>query len=161
MRTTSVACLLAGSFVLFACDGERSLYMNSSIDPSPAVAAAIRPQPITLATVPGAGCPFLTPFTTTFDLVIDHAGLTDLFLDQVTIQLSDGSNVGGSPVLMSAVDLAARFSSVTVRPRATSRFRFTPRFGCIGFVPHALHAHIVLRDRFGATRTTFVAVPIG
>jgi len=131
------------------------------VDPSPAVAGSIVPQPLALAPVTGVRCPFLTPFTTSFDLVIDQQGASDLFLDQVTIRLFDGSSLGGSPVLMSAADLAVRFRSTRIRPGVTSRFGFAPRFGCSTFLPRSLHADIVLRDGSGGLQTARLVVPIG
>ena len=153
--------LLLGSLVLVACDGgNRSIARVQLIDPSPSNITRIIPQPIVLTPLTSVHCPFLTPFTTTFDLVIDLAGSRDLFLDQVTVRLSDGSSVGGSPVLMSSSDLTARFASTRVPPGAASRFGFAPRFDCGRFLPRSLHADVVLRDGAGARHSTRLVVPV-
>ena len=160
--TKSAAWLLMGAFAIAACDRpNRSFYGVQVIGPTAALASAIVPQPLVLSPVAGARCPFLTPFTTAFDLVIDHQGGTDLFIEQVTIHLLDGSNVGGSPLLMSSADLAARLGSTRVRPGQTSRFGFTPQFGCSAFRPRSLRVDVVLRDAAGMQQTTHAIAPIG
>jgi hypothetical protein len=162
LGTKSAAWLLMGALGITACDRQnRSFSRVQVIGPTPALAGTIVPQPLVLSPVAGARCPFLTPFTTAFDLVIDHPGETDLFMEQVTIRLLDGSNVGGSPLLMSSADLAARLGSTRIRPRQTSRFGFTPQFGCSAFLPRSLRADVVLRDASGMPQTTHVIVPIG
>jgi len=151
-----------GALAIAACDRPNRSYSGVQvIGPTPTLAGAIVPQPLVLSPVAGARCPFLTPFTTAFDLVIDHQGGTDLFMEQVTFRLLDGSNVGGSPVLMSSADLAARLGSTRIRSRQTSRFGFTPQFGCSAFLPRSLRADVVLRDASGMPQTTHVIVPIG
>jgi len=62
---------------------------------------------------------------------------------------------------MSSADLAARLGSTRVRPGQTSRFGFTPQFGCTAFLPRSLRADVVLRDAAGMQQTTHVIVPIG
>jgi hypothetical protein len=164
MNSRNIAVCLVGvsSLILCACDGgSRAIVRVDAGDPSTVVAGHIVPQPIGLRPLTGVSCPFLTPFTTNFDLVINLAGSRDLFLDQVTLRLSDGSSVGGSPVLMSSSDLLARFPSTRVRAGITSRFAFAPRFDCGRFVPRSLHADVILRDGAGMTQTTQLVVPIG
>ena len=154
--------LVVSSLILVACDGgHRSVSPDDPMDSSLIVAGRIVPQSLVLSPLTGVRCPFLTPFTTRFDLLVDLAGSREFFLDQVTFRLSDGSSVGGSPVLMSASDLAARFASTRIVPRTTSRFGFVPRFECVRFVPRSLFADVVLRDGTGARRTTHLVVPIG
>jgi hypothetical protein len=158
----SAAWLLMGALAIAACDRPNRTFSGVQvIGPTPTLAGAIVPQPLVLSPVAGARCPFLTPFTTAFDLVIDHHGGTDLFIQQVTIRLLDGSNVGGSPLLMSSADLAARLGSTRVRPGQTRRFGFTPQFGCSAFRPRSLRADVVLRDAAGMQQTTHAIAPIG
>ena len=160
--TRSAAWLLMGALAIAACDRQNSSFSRVQVTgPTAALAGAIVPQPLVLSPVAGARCPFLTPFTTAFDLLIDHQGGTDLFIEQVTIRLLDGSNVGGSPLLMSSADLAARLGSTRVRPGQTSRFGFTPQFGCSAFRPRSLRVDVVLRDAAGMQQTTHAIAPIG
>ena len=160
MWRNAAACLLVSS-LFSACDGENHpIGWGQPLDASPAAASRIVPQTIVLTPVTGVHCPFLTPFTSTFDVVI-NPGSRDLFLDQVTLRLSDGSSVGGSPVLMSSADLTARLASTRIRAGTTNRFELSPRFGCGGFLPRAMHADIVLRDGSGVMHTTSLVVPIG
>jgi hypothetical protein len=160
--TKYAAWLLMGILAAAACDRpDRSLLRVQVISPTPSLAGAIVPHPVVLTPVAGGRCPFLTPFTTAFDLVFDHQDAGDLFMEQVTIHLLDGSNIGGSPLLMSSADLAARFPSTRIRPGVTSRFGFTPQFGCSAFLPRSLRADVMVRDASGAHRTTQLIVPIG
>jgi hypothetical protein len=162
-RAKNAVCFLACSaaILLAGCDRpNRSFSRFEPTGPSSALTVAIVPQPLRLHPVAGGRCPFLTPFTTDFDLLIDHHGGRDLFVDQVTIRLLDGSNVGGSPVLMSAVDLASRFGSTNIRSGIRGRFAFQPRFGCDVFVPRQLRADVVLRDRSGARQVTRLMAPV-
>ena len=161
-RSKNAVCLLACSvaILLGGCDRtNRSFVRIDLTHPSPAVTAAIVPQTLRLNPIAGGRCPFLTQFTTAFDLLIDHHGGHDLFMEQVYIRLFDGSSVGGSPVLMSSVDLAARFDSTTVQSGITRRFRLQPQFGCGSFVPRQLRADVVLRDRSGGVHVTRLIVP--
>jgi hypothetical protein len=162
-RANNAVCLLACSaaILLAGCDRSNLLFVRvDPTGPSPALTVALVPQTLRLHPVAGGRCPFLTPFTTDFDLLIDHHGGRDLFVDQVTIRLLDGSSVGGSPVLMSAGDLAARFGSTNVRSGIRGRFGFHPRFDCDVFVPRHLRADVVLRDGSGARQVTHLMAPV-
>ena len=159
--TKYAAWLLLGTVAVAACDRpDRSLSRGQLIGPTAPLAGAIVPHPLVLNPVAGGRCPFLTPFTTAFDLVFDHQDAGDLFMEQVTIRLLDGSNIGGSPLLMSSADLAARFSSTRIRAGVTTRFGFTPQFGCSAFLPRSLRADVMVRDASGGRRTTQLIVPI-
>jgi hypothetical protein len=159
-RTKHAASLLTAALVvtLTACDRENRHFPHVDvIGPTPSLTAVIVPGVLTLNAIAGRRC----PFTTAFDLVIDHQSGNDLFMEQVTIRLLDGSNVGGSPVLMSSVDLAARLGSTRVRSGTTSRFGFAPRFGCETFRPHSVRTDLLLRDASGVQQTMRLIVPIG
>jgi hypothetical protein len=159
-RTKKYTWFLTLAFVvcLTACDREnRSSPGVRVLSPTSSVRTAIVPQTLILNPVAGGRC----PFTTAFDLVIDHQGRNALFIEQVTIRLFDGSSVGGSPVLMSAADLTARFGSMQVRPGATRRFGLQPRFGCETFLPRSLGTEILVRDASGMQQTVGLIVPIG
>jgi len=162
IASMSFASLVIAALALAACDrGNRHVTRVELTDPSPVFAGVITPQPLPLAPVAGGVCPFLTPLTTAFDIAIDLHGSEDFFLEQVTIRLIDGSSVGGSPVLMSSADLAARLASTRVRRGTTSHFRFTPMFGCHGFRPRSLSTDLQFRGGSGALQTLHLAVPVG
>jgi hypothetical protein len=158
-RPKVVACLLSPALVfLAACDREsRPFSRVVVVGPTSPVRTTIVPQTLILNPIAGGRC----PSTTAFDLVIDQQGRNALFIEQVTIRLLDGSSVGGSPVLMSAADLTARFGSTEVRPGVTGRFGLQPRFGCETFLPRSLRTEVLLRDASGVPRTMSLIVPIG
>ena len=118
------------------------------------------PQRLGIAPIFGLRCPLFPSVTTRFDLVVISAGGRDLFMNEVTFRLLDGSNVGGSPLLVSARDLSARIGS-TLIPAGTRRtFGFDPQFGC-RFLPLSLEAEIILLERSGFRHATTIVAPIG
>jgi hypothetical protein len=120
---------------------------------------SIFPPRLGITPIFGLRCPTLPSVTTRFDLVIIAVG-RDLFLDEVTLSLLDGSNRGGSPLLVSARDLNARFAS-TLIPAGTRRtFGFDPQFGCGRFLPLSLEADVVLLERSGFRHTASISVPV-
>jgi hypothetical protein len=151
-RTKYVGLVIpALALLVAACDRENrhSPHVAVVVAPSPLVKTAIVPETVILSPLAGRGC----PFASAFDLVIDHQGRNTLFIEQVTIRLWDGSSVGGSPVLMSSADLAARFGSAELPPRTIRRFGLQPRFGCERFHPRSLATELVLRDGSGMPQT--------
>jgi hypothetical protein len=159
-RPRYVRWLLTGTLglLLAACDRETHPFSQLQvIGPTLSSRTAIVPPMLVLSPVSGGRC----PLTTAFDLVIDHPGRLDVFLDQVTVRLLDGSSVGGSPVLLSSADLEARFGSRHVRSGTTRRFGLQPRFGCEAFFPRSVRTDVVLRDAAGVVQTMTLVVPIG
>jgi hypothetical protein len=144
--------------LLAGCDRENRRFTRFDlIGPTAPVRASIVPPSVALNPLAGSRC----PFTSAFDLLIDHQGRSPLVIEQVTIRLLDGSSVGGSPVLMSSADLAARFGSTQLHPGVSRRFRLQPRFGCEPFVPRSLGAVLVLSDGSGGRQTLNVVASIG
>jgi hypothetical protein len=119
----------------------------------------ISPQALIPLPVTSFGCPFVQPFTTEFDLIVDGRGSGDVFVNQVAFRFVDGTSFGSS-LLFSAGDLRARFGQTTVLAGSTRLFRFTPQFGCGSFRPRSLLTDIVLIDRLGARQQMSLSAPI-
>jgi len=120
---------------------------------------SIVPQRLAFSPIFGFGCPTFPALGTRFDLVIVSAS-RDLFIGEVTLNLLDGTHVGGSPLLVSARDLNARFGSTLVPAGSRRTFVFDPQFTCVRFVPQLLEAQLTLLERSGARHTTTIAAPI-
>lgn len=146
-----------------ACDSHHSGGPGSiGFAPSgPAIiVAGIQPQVIPLTRVFGFGCPLVPPFTSAFDLVVREQTGVDLFLDQVTLQFLDGTNLGGSPIVFQRPELTRIFPSTLIPALRSGVFRFAPQFGCGIGVPQVLIAELFFIDRFEARHRFTIRVPI-
>jgi hypothetical protein len=127
-----------------------------ALAPTPAIAAQISPQTLSLfaATTP---CTSGAAFTTGFDLLIAHTGSGDVFIDQVMFRLIDGTGLGGPSITLSQPQLNSMFGSTVV---AGSRaFPFEPQFACGPTRPWSIAGKVVLRDGHGMARTVSVDAP--
>lgn len=77
----------------------------------------------------------------------------DVSVDQVTVQLGDGSNAGGASVTFSRPSLSAMFGSTLVRANNTRSFGFRPSFACGFLASRFLQATIIVIDDFGSSHT--------
>jgi hypothetical protein len=127
---------------------------------TPLVTTSIVPQQLFLTPIFGIRCPAFPSMTTRFDLLINLAGGSDLFMQQVGFTLLDGTHRGASPLLISAFDLSARFGSTLIRSGSRRAFTFDPQFGCGSFVPQFLVVDVVLLDSMGSDHSTKVVVPV-
>jgi hypothetical protein len=157
--------LAAVLVVAAACDTDYSnrphlATFASPLAVTPFIATSIVPQRIGLTPVFGIRCVAFPSLTTRFDLVIDLAGGSDLFMQQVGFTLLDGTHRGASPLLISAFDLSARFGSTLIRSGSRRSFTFDPQFGCGSFVPQFLVVDVVLLDLLGSDHSTKVVVPV-
>lgn len=153
---------LALAVVLTACDDNLVSKGAGVAAPSAAAAldASIQPQIIPFTVLAGFRCPVLQPFTTAFDLVVRERLGRDLFLDQVSLHFLDGTNVGGSPMVLPRADLNRLFTSTLVNARTTRFFRFTPQFGCGLGVPQALIVDAFFLDRANTPHNSTMRVDI-
>jgi len=127
---------------------------------TPLVTTSIVPQQLFLTPIFGIRCPAFPSLTTRFDLLINLASGSDLFMQQVGFTLLDGTHRGSSSLLISAFDLSARFGSTLIRSNSRRSFTFDPQFGCGSFVPQFLVVDVVLLDSLGSDHSTKVVVPV-
>jgi hypothetical protein len=125
---------------------------------SPFVQTAIVPQQVGLAPALGINCVGFPAVTTRFDFVIVN-GPNDLFIQQIGFRLLDVSQIGGSPLVVSASDISARFGSPLVRANSHRSFTFDPQFGCGTFAPFFLSAELLFTDTKGGKHRKKVTVP--
>ena len=163
-----VVLALAGSmFVVAGCDNDSitksprvGFGIASPLAAAPLVTTSIVPQRLGLTPLFGIRCATFPSLTTRFDLVVTHAGTTDLFMQQATFRLLDGTHPGGSSLLMSSADLTGRFGSTLIPAGRRRTFAFNPQFGCGTFVPLSLAVDLLLLDQMGTRHTASVSVPV-
>jgi hypothetical protein len=137
---------------LAACDDqERSgaavAFVPTSSSSLPAVTASISP-----GIAPGIGgfaCPG-GPIASTFQIVISASQTVDL--DQVSIQMIDGSHLGGPMVTFPSPLLTSQFSSRRILAGTTRTFMFRPQFICGATRPQAVSAQIFYMNSTGAVQ---------
>ena len=152
--------IIAAFFVvgLAACNDDKPVSAPVIQWGSITFTTAIVPQQLVVTPIFAAGCPLFPTFTTQFDLLVNTTNT--VALNAATFQLISGEHLGGSPLVVSATDLATKFGSTTVRAGTQRTFTFLPQFTCVAFQPQALFANVVLLDQSGARHTQTMTVPI-
>jgi hypothetical protein len=112
--------------------------------------------PTQIATV---GCPATEPFLTNFNLIIQPV-VVDVRLESVTIQLVDGSSVGGTTIPFPTPNLDRTFGSLVVIAGTSRSFPFSVQFGCIPIATPLLAAQVSLVDSHGVPFRTTLSVPM-
>ena len=148
-----VIAILVAALAVAACDDVISRRGTSiAFSPTPEIAAQFSPQVLPFALVTSS-CAVGPVFTTGFNLVIFQERPS--FLDQVTLHLLDGTNVGGPSITFPRSQLTGMFgSTLVVSSRA---FSFRPQFACGLGRPRSIRADIVLIDASGSSRNVSVS----
>lgn len=139
--------------------------LTAACDPSPAsvalstgpslfdAGARFNPTPIPLTPLTGARCGIGSlAFGTSFRLVIT-AGARDLTMDSATLQLIDGTHLGGPSVTIPSFDMVPQPALLFIRAGTTRDFALHANFGCFTGRPRALRGNVFLFDRFGVRQT--------
>src|SRR5262245_45696282 len=131
--------VLAAAFALAACDDEGTghpmLFVPTASSTLAPVTASINPA---IVPIGGFVCP--GPIAPNFQIVI--AASQTVELDQVSIQMIDGSHLGGPMVTFPSPLLTSQFSSRRILAGTTRTFTFNPRFVCGATRPQAVSAQI-------------------
>jgi hypothetical protein len=127
-----------------ACDDAWKHGIVPSV-PSAVVLAATIDQPLTVVTPASGSCHDFT------GLVLVLTASRPVNLDQVTIHLLDGSNVGGPSVTFPQPDLTSQFGSIHLAAGTTRSFGFHTHFGCSVQVPRGVTADVHFVDGDGAS----------
>jgi hypothetical protein len=141
--------------VTTGCDDSghaRLINTASSIDTT----AIISPSPIVLAPITNVPCATGRNFDSSFNLIVT-AGVTPLTLDSVTIQMLDGTNLGGPSVTIPHQQIAPSAGTSLIPARTTRSFALSPSFGCIVNTPQSFRASALLVDTRGIKQTVRVA----
>jgi hypothetical protein len=110
--------------------------------------SASRTAPVVVFISPGfsGSTAFVAGLPPIFDLRI--AASTTVDLDQVTIHMIDGTNLGGPMVTVPRTDLVGQFGSTRILAGTTRTFTLRPTFVCTN-PPRSVAADITVRDSQG------------
>lgn len=134
----------------------------SMTSPSAAYDVSVAPSSVVLAPASvfgGFDASSCLMFGATFDLVVKNFGASDLFLDEATFQLIDGTTLGGPMIPMPSRDLNRRFGQLLIHRGRTRAFRFQERFGCGARRPQWLRVDARLVSSGGDSSYATVEVP--
>jgi hypothetical protein len=111
---------------------------------------ASRTAPVVVFISPGlsGSAAFVAGLPPIFDLRIVASTTVDL--DQVTIHMIDGTNLGGPMVTVPRTDLVGQFGSTLIVAGTTRTFTLRPRFVCTN-PPRSVAADITVTDSRGAS----------
>jgi hypothetical protein len=153
MRT---ACLIASlSFAAAACDSQTTAFISAG-------------STTTGANIVIASAPSVAVFTSCIAPATVHPAVnlvvaaprSNVTLDNVTMRLLDGTNVGGSPITVPRAGLQSTFGTTVVLRGTTRSFLFHPAFGCPHVAPRAIRADVTLLDEAGMPQTMSGTAPL-
>jgi hypothetical protein len=148
-----VIAIVVAALTIAACEEVKPDQRSGIVfAPTPETAAQFSPHILPFAAVTSS-CAVGPVFTTGFNLVIFQERPS--FLDQVTLHLLDGTNLGGPSVTFPRSELNGMFgSTLVVSSRA---FAFRPQFACGLRHPRSLVADVVLVNGDGSSRNVSVS----
>ena len=144
MRAALAFAIVSCSLATLACDG--SPFPSSPAPSRPVVSVGVvTPAAVSATTFVCQSAAFGVRDVTVFI----SAARANLFLDRVTLQLGDGSNISGQSITFPRAGLDAQFGSTLVRLGGSRSFALQPGFGCRSQLPRQIRADIVVVDEAG------------
>jgi hypothetical protein len=101
-------------------------------------------------------CPVPTSVVGTFGLAVTASAA--VVMSELTIQMIDGSNLGGPMVTFPQQKLIAQFGTTRIAPGVTAGSHFSVTFSCSGLAPRGLLANLVFLDAAGLPHSVTVIV---
>ena len=153
--------LLAATVSASAFSGcDRSTTPGAALGPAPVLAGVLVIRAAPIAISPAALCATGGLLTTDLDVVVSSTG-AGLFVDQVTLHLIDGTNLGGPGVTFPQPDLNARFANTVVVAGSSRTFGLTPTFTCGKSAPRSIQGSVGVVDANGrrSVMTASVTLP--
>jgi hypothetical protein len=138
---------------------------NASMSPTSTASAydiSVTPSSVVLAPASvfgGFGASSCLTWGAAFDLIVRNFGASDLFLDEATFQLIDGTTLGGPMIPVPSGDLNRRFGQLLIHRGRTRAFRFHERFGCGAKTPQRLRVDARLVGSGGDSSYATIEVP--
>ena len=116
--------------------------------PTPVVSATVVPSTLPFHVTPVFGCPFASPFASSFSVFVEASSL-DLLLTEVGFRFVDAAGAV-SPLTFRRDDLTVLFDSLVVTAGRSRHFAFQLNFGC-GFRsdPESMFGRFEFVDRRG------------
>jgi hypothetical protein len=154
-----VGFVLVAALAFAACDDEgpsaAMVFVPTASSTLPAITASINPGIV--SGIGGVVCSG-GPIASTFQIVISASRTVDL--DQVSIQMIDGSHLGGPMVTFPSPLLSSQFNSRRILAGTTRTFAFNPRFVCGATRPQAVSAQIAYVGSTGVMQTITIEQPL-
>jgi hypothetical protein len=158
--------VFAAALALSACDSHARISALKSPPTEPSAtnigvrvpAASLDPRVVVLEPL-GFVCPLVPAFSTTFRLTLREPAV-DMFLNEVRLQLIDGSGRGGQTIPIPQPELAQRFGSTRIRRGATRTFDFVQRFDCFTALPTTLIVRLSLLETSGIAHDQTMSVAV-
>ncbi len=122
----------------------------SGVAPPPLTAKFIDP------TFAPTVCPVPTSVVGTFGLAVTASA--SVVMSELTIQMIDGSNLGGPMVTFPQQKLIAQFGTTRIAQGVTAGSHFSVTFSCSGLAPRGLLANLVFLDAGGLPHSVTVIV---
>lgn len=123
--------------------------------------AALAPAPVPTGLVflttgatglnPAVHCASAGSLTTDLNVVVSST--RGLLVEQVTLHLIDGSNIGGPGVTFPQSMLNVQFVNTTVVAGSSRSFGLRPTFKCGGSAPRSIHGEVAIVDARGLRST--------
>jgi hypothetical protein len=142
-----------------ACNDDPVHYSGiTTAAPVVVVTTAISPSLIGLTSLSGFQCSG-SVFTASFNLVVG-AGSQNVTMNELTLHLLDGTNVGGPSVTIPSSQLITLFGTTVIPGGASREFALQPVFPCTVTQPNSLDGVVVLTDQRGTQQTMKVSAAI-
>jgi hypothetical protein len=151
--------LAAAIVTLLATAGcEQSSVTGAAIAPAtvPAAVAVITTGSVIVN--PFASCAATAFLTPDLNLIITSA--QDVTVDEVTLHLLDGSNIGGPGITIPRAGLNGSFTNTIVRAGTSRTFVLMPTFSCGALLPQSIRGDVGIVDPSGARTTLTATVPL-
>ena len=116
----------------------------AGIAPARVPAATARLTTAPMAFAPSTYCASVALLTPSISLIITSLG-SDVAVDELTLHLLDGSNVGGPGITVPPTG----FNDAVVRAGTSRTFVVTPTFKCGVSSPQSIHGDVVIVDASG------------
>jgi hypothetical protein len=139
--TVVLACVFSG------CD--RSTTPSAAVAPTAVAAGSVAITAGPLAASSANNCASVGLLTTDLRIAVSSAG-ADFLVDEVTLHLLDGTNVGGPGVTFARSTLNAQFVNTMVRGGSSRTFVLTPTFTCGVSTHRSIRGEVVVVDASGA-----------
>jgi len=160
-RQLGLGSILAALFAAGGCDTgpTKILVAPSTFIPSPSAVVFVQPSVIALTPTVTPSCVGFVPVDG-LDLVVRQPP-TNVTLSAVTIQMIDGTHLGGSPVTIPQPRLTSLFPSTLIVAGTVGVFSFSPIiFGCVTTLPTSVVVNATLTDQSGNSQQVSTTVSV-
>lgn len=157
-RATALLAVMVSACAFSGCD--RSTAPGVGLGPGPVLPGGLAITAPRIASSSVALCATRGLLTTDLNVVVSSTG-AGLFVDQVSLHLIDGTNIGGPAVTFPQADLNARFANTVVVAGSSRTFGLTPTFTCGRSAPRSIHGVVGVVDAHGrrSVMTASVTLP--